>query len=370
MTRHAIHELTTLGQSAWYDFIKRDLLTSGKLAGLIADDSLRGMTSNPTIFEKAIAGSELYDEEIRASAGGGGSDEDLYEAVAIEDVRRACDIFAELYESTDRADGFVSLEVSPRLAHDTAGTVSNAKRLWTTVGRPNLMIKIPGTLAGIPAIEDSIAAGLNVNVTLLFSVERHSAVIDAYFRGLERRVSAGEPVGDISSVASFFVSRVDTAVDKRLRAAATPAALALVAKIAIDNARLAYELFESRFRGPRWEALAAKGARVQRPLWASTSTKDPALPDVYYVEALVAPDTVNTLPPETFDAYRDHGHPSVRIREELEEGRKRIASLRDHGVDFAAVLRELEDEGVRKFDESFGQLLAAVGKKRAALGAS
>jgi len=370
MSKHPIRGLTDLGQSVWYDFIKRDLLTSGKLANLIEEDSLRGMTSNPTIFEKAIRGGDLYDGAIRNLAPRFHVKEQIFEELAVEDVRQACDIFSGVYESTGGADGFVSIEVSPTLAHDTATTIAEAKRLWSSVGRANVMVKIPGTVEGLPAIEDCLASGLNINVTLLFSVERHDQVIEAYFRALEKRVKEEKPIDRISSVASFFVSRVDTAVDKKLKENGTPEAAALCGKIAIANAQLAYDLFERRFRGPRWDVLASKGARVQRPLWASTGTKDPSLSDVYYVEALAAPNTVNTLPPETFTAYKDHGDPKVRVQDGMDEAKAKIDSLARLGVDFGAILKELEDDGVKKFADSFAELLAAVEKKKDALGAS
>jgi transaldolase len=364
---HPIHRLAELGQSIWYDFIKRDLVTGGGLARLVGEEGLRGMTSNPTIFEKAIAGSNLYDAAIRERAPQAVDTEALVELLAIEDVRGACDVFRPLWVSSSGLDGYVSLEVSPKLARDAAATIAAAKRLAAAVDRPNLMIKIPGTAEGLPAVEEALYSGINVNVTLLFSVERHGEVINAYLRALERRVEAGLPVDRIASVASFFVSRVDSACDKRLKANGSPEALRLVSKLAIDNARLAYELFESRFHGPRWEKLLMEGARVQRPLWASTSTKDPGLPDVYYVESLVAPHSVNTLPPETFQAYCDHGKPAERIHEDLAGAKERVAAFDRLGLDLAAVLRELEEEGVRKFAESWDLLLAAVEKKKAVL---
>lgn len=368
MTRHAVHQAAELGQSLWYDFIRRDLVGDGTLARLVADDGLLGMTSNPTIFEKAIGGGALYDESIRAAAKATLDPLALFEAVAIDDVRAACDVFRPVWEARDGLDGFVSLEVSPRLAHDGAATAAEAKRLWAAVDRPNLMIKIPGTAEGLSAITAALADGINVNVTLLFSVERHGEVIDAFFAGLEARAAAGKPIARVASVASFFVSRVDTAVDPLLKASTVPGAADLVGRIAIDNARLAYALFEERFASPRWKALAAKGAAVQRPLWASTSMKDPARRDVLYVEELIAPDSVNTVPPETFDAFRDHGRAAIRIREDLAGARERIAALPKHGVDLPKVLRELEADGVKKFAASFDQLLGAVAAKGRELG--
>lgn len=356
--------LGNLGQSPWYDFITRELIATGELRALISQDGLLGMTSNPTIFEKAIAGSEDYDEDIRRLAAEGYAAEAIFEALAVADVRAACDAFHDTYQATGGTDGLVSLEVSPTLARDATRTEAAARRLWAAVDRPNLMIKIPGTVEGLGAIERCIADGINVNVTLLFSVARHLEVMEAYLAGLEQRAKAGHRLEGIASVASFFVSRVDTKVDPLLdRSGRTD----LRGTIAIANAALAYDAFERTFRGPRWEALAARGARVQRPLWASTSTKDPRLPDVYYVEALVASRTVNTLPPETFAAYRDHGEPAVRIAEALEAAPARLAALRAAGVGLDAVTRELEVEGVEKFAASFQSLLRGIDAKAGAL---
>ncbi len=356
--------LGALGQSPWYDFITRELIATGELRALISNDGLLGMTSNPTIFEKAIAGSADYDEDIRRLAADGCDAEAIFEALAIADVRAACDAFRPVYEHSRGTDGLVSLEVSPTLARDGTATEAAARRLWAAVARPNLMIKIPGTVEGLGAIERCIADGINVNVTLLFSVARHEAVMEAYLRGLERRAAAGQPLAHVASVASFFVSRVDTKVDPMLDRAGHGE---LRGTIAIANACLAYAAFERVFRGGRWDALAAKGAQVQRPLWASTSTKDPALPDVYYVEALIAPQTVNTLPPETFVAYRDHGAPAVRIADGTATAAARLAALAAAGIDLARVTDELETEGVDKFAASFRSLLGGIDAKAGAL---
>jgi transaldolase len=346
-------QLGGLGQSPWYDFITRDLVTSGELARLIADDGLRGMTTNPTIFEKAIAGSELYDEDIRRLAAQGKRPAQIFEALAVEDVRAACDLFLPVHQKSNGMDGLVSMEVSPTLAHDTAGTTAEAERLWSRIARPNVMIKIPGTRAGLPAITHCLSLGINVNVTLLFAVERYREVIDAFFAGLERRLAGGHPVIGLASVASFFVSRVDSKVGG--------------GAAAIANAAVAYQTFERLFQTSRWEALAARGAMVQRPLWASTSTKDPKLPDVYYVEALIAPLTVNTLPPATFAAYRDHGHPEIRIREAIEGANRVLSELARTGVDLDQVTRTLEIEGVKSFADSFDSLLKVIEQKAAVL---
>jgi transaldolase len=353
--------LGELGQSVWYDYITRDLLASGELARLIAADGLRGMTSNPTIFDKAVAGSRLYDEEIRTLADKGASAGEIFEALAVADVRSACDAFLPLYQQSGRKDGLVSLEVSPALAHYTEGTIQEADRLWRALGRPNAMIKIPGTSAGLPAITHSIAAGINVNVTLLFSVERYAEVIDAFLTGLEHRVERKLSIDSVSSVASFFVSRVDGKVDPLLDRSSNAASLR--GRAAIANACLAYDLFSESLEQPRWQSLARAGAQPQRPLWASTSTKDPRYPDTYYVEALIAPDTVNTLPPETLVAYRDHGNPVVRIQEGINSAPADLEALARAGIDLSRITRQLEEEGVEKFAASYRSLLAAIDAK-------
>ena len=353
--------LGELGQSVWYDYITRDLLISGDLARLIANDGLRGMTSNPTIFDKAITGSRLYDDDIRRLADKGRNGGEIFETLAVADVQAACDAFLPLYHRTTGADGLVSLEVSPTLAHDAEATLREAERLWIAVDRPNAMIKIPGTRAGLPAITGSIAAGISVNVTLLFSVERYAEVIEAFVAGLEQRLNRGLPLGTVASVASFFVSRVDGKVDPLLDA--NDASPLLRGTAAIANACMAYRLFEESLGQPRWKRLAESGAQPQRPLWASTSTKDPRYPDTYYVEALIAPRTVNTLPPETLVAYRDHGQPAVRIQEGVAAAPARLAALERAGVDLSQVTRELEDEGVEKFAASYRSLVAAIDAK-------
>jgi len=358
--------LGRLGQSPWYDFITRDLIRSGELARLVREDGLLGMTSNPTIFEKAVAGSADYDGDILAVTRAGKSAAEAFEALAVADVQAACDEFRAVWDARKTGDGTVSLEVSPTLAHDTAGTITEAKRLWERVARPNVMIKIPGTKAGLPAIEECLSLGINVNVTLLFSVERHLEVIEAFFRGVERRVKAGQPVDRLCSVASFFVSRVDGQVDAALDKLGEKGA-SLRGQIAIANAALAYEAFEQKFAGPRWEALKAKGAQLQRPLWASTSTKDPKLPDTYYVEALAAPHTVNTLPPETFAAYRDHGKPEARVASRIRTAHAQMDQLRALGIDLMAITAFLETDGVQKFAASYQSLLTRIDAKAGSL---
>jgi transaldolase len=353
--------LGELGQSIWYDYITRDLLASGELARLIASDGLRGMTSNPTIFDKAVAGSRLYDADIRHLADGGASAGEIFEALAVADVRAACDAFLPLYERSGRGDGLVSLEVSPTLAHDADATVHEAERLWSALSRPNAMIKIPGTRAGLPAITRCIAAGINVNVTLLFSVERYAEVIEAFLSGMEQRLERRLPIGSVVSVASFFVSRVDGKIDPLLDQTAGGAPLR--GQAAIANAGMAYRRFEETLRQQRWRCLAQSGAHPQRPLWASTSTKDPRYPDTYYVDALVAPQTVNTLPPETLEAYRDHGNPEVRIHDRAAAAPAQLEALARAGIDLARVTHELEVEGVEKFAASYRSLLGAIDAK-------
>jgi transaldolase len=361
--------LGELGQSIWYDYITRDLLTSGELRRLITGDGLRGMTSNPTIFEKAIAGSSLYDDDIRRLSERGRTAAEIFESLAVADVQAACDAFMPLYDRTAGRDGFVSLEVSPTLAHDTDATVNEAQRLWKAVGRPNLMIKIPGTRAGLPAISHSIASGINVNVTLLFSVERYAEVIEAFLSGLELRHERKLPLRPIASVASFFVSRVDSKLDPLLDRMEDEAAAGLRGRIAIANACIAYGIFRDSLTTARWSRLAAAGAQPQRPLWASTSTKDPRYPDVYYVESLIAPDTVNTMPPETFEAYRDHGSPAIRIEDGIAAAPTQLAALRAAGIDLKAITVELEQEGVAKFAASHVAVLSGIESKAGSLAA-
>jgi transaldolase len=358
--------LSRLGQSIWYDYITRDLLHSGELERLIRDDGLRGMTSNPTIFEKAIAGSPRYDGDIRRLSEGGAGPGEIFESLAVADVKAACDAFLPLYQSTGGRDGFVSLEVSPTLAHDSDGTVREAARLWQALDRPNAMIKIPGTRAGLSAITHSIGAGINVNVTLLFSLERYAEVIEAYMEGLDRRLDRKLPLSSIASVASFFVSRVDAKSDPLLNRSSDAQ---LRGKLAIANAAMAYHLFQQSLKTKRWQRLSQAGAGLQRPLWASTSTKDPQYPDIYYVEALIAPDTVNTVPPETLTAYRDHGQPAVRIYEAIDAAPAQLAALQRAGIDLSALTRELEDEGVAKFAASHASVLTGIEAKVGTLAA-
>jgi transaldolase len=357
--------LGQLGQSPWYDYITRELLVSGRLGKLIAEDGLRGMTSNPTIFEKAISGSEDYDDDIRRLLGSDQQAADIFDALAIADVQAACDSFRPTYDRLGGHDGLVSIEVNPELAGNTESSIAEAARLWKAVSRPNLMVKIPGTAAGIPAIEESLAAGININITLLFSVDRYQEVIEAFLRGLERRHAEGLPIDRLASVASFFVSRVDAKVDPLLDQRGDPAGLR--GSIAIANAATAYAAFQRSLDTPRWKTLAAAGARPQRPLWASTSTKDPRYSDTHYIEPLVAPHTVTTLPPETLDAYRDHGRPEIRIADTVAQAPARLGALAEQGIELAEITRSLENEGVAKFSESYRKLLKGIEDKTAAL---
>lgn len=367
-----LHALHAAGQSLWLDYIDRVMLFNGDLARRIREDALTGMTSNPTIFEKALAEGAAYDAQL-ATIDPARSDREAFELVATTDVRDACDAFRGVYDATDAVDGYVSLEVSPDLARDADGTVAEARRLWQIVDRPNLMIKVPGTSEGAVAIRQLIADGINVNVTLLFSIEAHARVIEAFIAGLEDRAAAGQPVGRIASVASFFISRVDSAIDKQLAAmaAANPAAadtlLALQGRAAIANAKLAYRLFTASFSGARWAVLAAQGAQVQRPLWASTSTKNPAYRDVIYVEELIGTGTVNTLPPATLEAFRDHGEVRASVTEQVADAERVLAALESHGVSLQAVTDTLLLEGLASFEQSFVTLLSGLNRKRTAL---
>lgn len=365
--RNALCRLRDLGQSVWYDYIRRDLYSGDELRRLIREDGLAGMTSNPTIFQKAIADTDLYDDAVRRAGGEETDPSAVFESLAVEDVRAAADVFRTVFDETGGNDGFVSIEVGPHLANDTDGSIREAERLREKCARENVMVKIPGTAAGIPAIRRCLANGININITLLFSVSRYREVMEAYLAALEERVAGGKPIDRLRSVASFFVSRVDTNVDKKLDRIASEPARALRGKAAIANARLAYQAFREVFGSDRFTRLSERGAALQRPLWASTSTKDPSYPDLYYVEALVAPDSVDTMPPETFEAYRDHGDPAVRITDDLAGARETFRRLAELGIDEATVSRELEEEGVKKFSDSYDALLKALAEKEKAM---
>lgn len=365
MSDTPLHRLQAAGQSIWLDYIDRSMLWNGDLERRIAEDALTGMTSNPTIFEKALAEGSAYDEQLAGIAEGLSAWEG-FEEVAVTDVRRACDAFRPVYDRSQRKDGFVSLEVSPGAAHDAEATVREAHRLWAAVDRPNLMIKVPGTDAGATALRRLIADGINVNVTLLFAVEAHRRVIEGYLAGLEDRHAAGQPLDHVASVASFFVSRVDSEIDKRLdgmKGSLGDRATTLQGKAAIANAKLAYRLFCSMFSGARWERLKAAGAQVQRPLWASTSTKNPAYRDVLYVEQLIGPHTVNTLPPATLEAFRDHGEVARTVDAAVDRAEQTIADLESLGISMRDVTDKLLVDGLASFQKSFDTLLAGLERK-------
>jgi len=364
--------LQEYGQSVWLDYIRRSLITSGELQRLVDGDGLRGVTSNPAIFEKAITGSTDYADVLKALEGQKVMDaKSLYESLAIPDIQAAADVLWPVYEKTNGRDGFVSLEVSPYLARDTQATIDEARRLWRAVGRDNVMIKVPGTPEGIPAITQLLGEGINVNVTLLFSQQTYERVVEAYIAGLETRAVRGGDLSRVASVASFFVSRIDTAIDMlaaaRLKTAtsATERSLlqSIVGKIAIANAKLTYQRYKELFRGTRWEALAGKGAHTQRVLWASTSTKNPNYRDVIYVEELIGPDTVNTIPPSTFEAFRDHGRPRTSLEEDLGGAQDTMEALEQVGISMKEVTDRLLDDGVRLFAEPFEKLLSAVDRQ-------
>ncbi len=362
MTR--LHQLSDeQGQSPWLDNLRRGWITSGELRSWI-DQGVRGLTSNPSIFQKAIAGSDAYDDQFRRLLAAGGSVTDAYWGLVTTDIESALGLFAPVHEETDGLDGYVSVEVDPSLARDTAGTTAAARALDTQIGAPNLYVKIPGTAEGLPAIEQMISEGRSINVTLLFSIERYREVMEAYIAGLER--CPGSLV-DVSSVASFFISRVDTEIDRRLDSIGTAEALGLRGQAAVANGKLAYQAFLETFAGPRWEALAARGARVQRPLWASTSTKNPAYDDCLYVNPLIGPDTVNTLPDNTLQAFLDHGVVARTVDSDVAEAQATIDALAEVGVDLADVTAQLEEEGVSTFVKAFDELIATLDAKRVEL---
>jgi len=358
-----LHELADLGQAIWLDYIRRSFIRSGELQKLI-DQGVRGVTSNPAIFEKAIGHSDDYDDQMQELVVAGKSVEEIYESLAVDDIKQATDLFRPVYDETQGADGYVSLEVSPSLANDTQGTLAEARRYFAELHRPNLMIKVPATPEGIPAIEQLISEGINVNITLMFSMEHYEAVAEAYIAGLEKLAMKGGDLSQVSSVASFFVSRVDAKLDPKLVELGAPD---LKSKIAIANTKLVYQRFKEIFSGERWEKLAAKGARVQRPLWASTSTKDPSLPDTLYVDTLIGPYTVNTVPPETLTAFLDHGTVAVTVEDGIDEARSQIAKLADVGIDLHKATEELQTEGVDKFIKPFTSLLNTISQKRDAM---
>jgi transaldolase len=372
MTINPLVELTRSGQSIWHDGLERELISSGEMKRLIDEDEIRGVTSNPTTFEKAIGSSDGYSEQLREQAESQKSASEIYEALVVRDIQMAADLLAPVFKKTEGADGFVSLECSPLLAHDTAATVEEVRHLWRVINRKNVMIKIPATPEGFPAIEQCTYEGININITLIFSLESYKKTIEAYIRGLERRVAEGKPIDRIASVASFFVSRIDAAVDKQLQERIARAGSeeekekleSLLGRIAIANAKMAYQIFKGVFHGGRFATLETQGARVQRPLWASTSTKNPAYSDVYYVEALIGPETVNTLPPATLRAFRDHGRVRLSLEENLEEEGAVLAQLEEVEISLDEVTSQVLDEGVSLFSRSFEKLMKAIQSRR------
>ncbi len=362
MSDNPLIALKGLGQSIWLDYIERGLLEGGGLKRLIADDGLAGVTSNPSIFQKAITTTGQYDDAIARLADSGADAEAMYLQLATEDIRNAADILRPVYDRTDGGDGFVSLEVSPHLAHDTEASIAQARSLWKRVDRPNLMIKIPGTRAGLPAIERLIEDGININVTLLFSVDRYREVADAYMNGLEARARRALPLDRIASVASFFLSRIDTAVDRQI--AQLGADDRLAGKTAVSCARAAYSAFREMSAHERWQKLGELGARPQRLLWASTSTKNPAYSDILYIESLIGPLTVNTVPPDTLDAYREHGKPGQTIDKDPEAVAEQLLALKHAGIDLHDVADRLESDGVQQFIDAFDKLIDALDTER------
>jgi transaldolase len=365
MAKSRLHALSELGQSVWIDFLSRQMLRGGTLARMMDEDAVVGVTSNPTIFQKAISEGDAYDEQLREVLAEEEDPKEVFLKLAVQDVQGACDLLRQVWDGGGGQDGYVSIEVDPNFAFDTDATIGEAQRLHELVDRPNCFVKIPGTKPGLPAIEEMIARGRNINVTLIFSLKRYAEVVEAYLRGLERLVENGGDPGKVASVASFFVSRVDTEADRRLDEVGAPTEL--MGKLAIANAKLAYERYEELFAGERWEALSAKGARPQRCLWASTSTKNPEYRDVMYVEELIGPETVNTMPEETIRAFQDHGEVALTLERDLDEARRVFERIAEAGVDYDDVVVTLEREGVEKFADSFRELLDGVKAKRGEL---
>jgi transaldolase len=363
-----LHRLAELGQSVWIDFLSRDMLRTGELARLMKEDAVVGVTSNPTIFQKAISAGNAYDDQLRAVLEEEQDPKEIFIRLASKDIEDALDLLRPVWDEGDGRDGYVSFEVDPSLAYDTEGTIEEAQRLHDLINRPNLFVKIPATERGLPAIEEMIARGRPINVTLIFSLDRYSEVAEAYIRGLERLVAGGGDPSHVSSVASFFVSRVDTEADRRLDEIGGQDELK--GKLAIANAKLAYQRYKEIFAGERWEALAAKGATPQRCLWASTSTKNPAYRDVMYVEELIGPDTVNTMPKETIEAFQDHGEIAPTLEQGIDEAKRLFRQIKEAGVDYDDVTATLEREGVEKFAESFTELLEGIRSKSGELAAA
>lgn len=356
-----LQNIHDLGQSIWLDFFDREIMDNGKLQKLIEEDGLTGITSNPAIFEKAVASSADYDKDIIRLASENKNNEEIFFSMAVSDIRRAADILKPVYQKTDKRDGYVSLEVSPHLARNTDATVKQARELWKAVDRDNVMIKIPGTAEGLAAIRQCISEGININVTLLFGLPRYREVTDAYLSGLEDRVKTGQPISHVASVASFFLSRIDVMVDPMLKEKDLSG---LEGEVAIASAKEAYFIYKEVFESARFEALKKHGARTQKVLWASTSTKNPAFSDVKYVEALIGPDTIDTLPMETIDAFRNHGNAKSLLEHDITGARKILEKIKDAGIDIDTVTQKLEDEGIEKFNKAYDQLIDAVDKKK------
>ena len=368
MSKSRLHQLSELGQSVWIDFLSRQMLRSGKLARMMEEDAVVGVTSNPTIFQKAISEGNDYDEQLRECLQETDDPKEIFWRLAATDVGDACDLLRGVWDAGSGRDGYVSIEVDPNLAGDTEGTIAEAQHLHETIDKPNLYVKIPATKEGLPAIEEMISRGRNINVTLTFSLQRYVEVAEAYIRGLERLVEAGGDPSPVSSVASFFVSRVDSETDKRLDEIGGHDELK--GKLAVANAKLAYQKYKEIFSGDRWGALAAKGATKQRCLWASTSTKNPAYSDVLYVDELIGPETVNTMPEETIEAFQDHGTVALTLEQGLDEAKRVFEQLAAAGIDYDDVTRVLEEEGVQKFADSFAELLDGIRAKRGELAAA
>lgn len=375
MADNPLLKLAELGQSVWIDYIRRGILTSGELKRLIIEDGLRGMTSNPTIFEKAINGSDDYTDELKKLVAGGRISEEIYDIIVLEDIGNAADLLRPVYDRTKGCDGFVSIEVPPDLAFDTKASVKEAHRLFDRLNRPNIMVKIPGTNEGLPAIEQCLAEGININITLLFDIANYEAVMEAYLSALETRVKRGEPVDKIASVASFFVSRIDTEADKLITEKMSKASYpqqkenlkSLLGKTAVANAKLAYQRFKRFFEGGRYVKLKSQGVKVQRPLWASTSTKNPKYSDILYVQELIAKDSVNTMPLETLQAFKDHGTARLTIEENLDDAHTHLSKLSTAGIDLNQITQKLQADGVQLFIDSFQKLMASIRTRREAI---
>lgn len=362
MENNRVKKIHDFDQSIWLDFIDRKIMNSGELDKLISEDGVRGITSNPAIFEKAISSSADYDEDIKAFAKEKKGNEDLFYAIAIKDIQRAADMFLPVYnEEVEGADGYVSLEVSPLLAKDTEGTVKQARELWKAVARKNVMIKIPGTAEGLAAIRTCISEGININVTLLFGLQRYEEVTEAYLAGLEDRLAANQPIDNISSVASFFLSRIDVLIDPMLDKKGMSS---LKGEVAIASAKKAYEIYKRVFSSERFKKLQQKGAKPQRVLWASTGSKDPSFSDIKYIEALIGPETINTVPMETIEAYRDHGEPKSRLEDDLDKATNTLEQLKKAGINLDEITQQLEDEGVEKFNKPYQKLMDAIQTQR------